>query len=52
MVEEIKSEWVVLMAGQIQLAFHKVGKEYEGFNTIDVKHSNAKLVFTIDEDIY
>ena len=52
LVEEIKSEWVVLMAGQIQLAFHRVGKEYEGFNTTHVKHNNVKIVFTIQEDIY
>lgn len=52
LVEEIKSEWVVLMAGQIQLAFHRVGKEYQGFNTTHVKHNNAKIVFTLQEDIY
>lgn len=52
LVEEIKDEWIVLKAGQIQLALHRVGKEYEGFNSTYVAQSNAKMVFTINSDIH
>jgi len=52
LVEEIKDEWVVLKSGQVEIAFHKIGRSYiphneEGFRV----NSNTKIVFRIDQDL-
>jgi predicted enzyme related to lactoylglutathione lyase len=45
-VEEIEGEWVVLRAGAVEIALHRVGEAYRGKGA---QHaiSNAKLVFTL-----
>ena len=50
--EEIPSEWVVLQAGACSIALHKVGAAYESPGTNFKTHSNTKLVFEVDEDIF
>lgn len=52
LLEEIKNEWVVLKAGQTEIAFHQVGAAYKN-ETGDFKaESNTKLVFNIASDIH
>lgn len=59
-VEEIKGEWVVLKAGEVELALHLVGKKYRGdapeardeddardADEEEDASNNAKLVFTV-----
>src|ERR1700730_3401752 len=60
-VEEIKGEWVVLKAGEVELALHLVGRKYRGDEPPEARDgddeqdadeeteasSNAKLVFTV-----
>jgi hypothetical protein len=55
-VEEINGEWVVLKAGEVELALHLVGREYHRRDQQDAAGddgddrdtaSNAKLVFTV-----
>jgi catechol 2,3-dioxygenase-like lactoylglutathione lyase family enzyme len=51
-VEEIPGEWVVLKAGEVELALHLAGLEYrrdkeESVGAGDGTASNAKLVFTV-----
>jgi catechol 2,3-dioxygenase-like lactoylglutathione lyase family enzyme len=62
-VEEIKGEWVVLKAGEVELALHLVGPEYRREESSEASGadepgaveqggnggmaSNAKLVFTV-----
>jgi len=49
LVEEIKNEWVVLNAGQIEIAFHKIGDAYKINKDIPFKvDSNTKLVFELN----
>lgn len=52
LLEEISSEWVVLSAGQTEIAFHKIGIDFinESDNPFRVD-SNAKLVFNVDSDL-
>ena len=45
-VEEIPDEWVVLNAGAIELALHRVGERYRNTTARHV-HSNAKMVFSV-----
>ncbi len=45
--EEIENEWAVLKAGEIEIAFHRVGAAYRELP----KHtdaSNAKIVFSVE----
>lgn len=52
-VEEFKSEWLLLKAGNCKIGLHKIGEQYLDANkdsfTID---NNTKIVFEIDENIY
>lgn len=49
-VEEIPDEWVVLKAGSIELALHRVGEPYRHAAAKHV-HSNAKMVFSISSGL-
>jgi len=52
LLEEINGEWVVLNAGQTEIAFHKIGSDF--INESDEPFrvdSNTKLVFNIDSDL-
>lgn len=52
LVEEIKDEWVVLKAGQIEIALHKIGQGCINKSEQNFKvESNTKLVFTINSDL-
>ncbi|MBV8464454.1 MAG: VOC family protein [Burkholderiales bacterium] len=44
-VEEIAQEWVVLQAGTVQLALHRIGKPYRGLKPQG--GSNTKIVFDV-----
>lgn len=47
-IEEIKGQWIVLKAGQVEIAFHKVGRGYEPEDGREFRvESNTKLVFYI-----
>ncbi|GAB2816994.1 VOC family protein [Ferruginibacter profundus] len=47
-IEEIPNEWVVLNAGQIEIAFHKIGDAWHNNGAAPFKaESNTKLVFKI-----
>ena len=52
LIEETAGEWVVLNAGAVEIAFHKIGsgflKESDEPFSVD---SNTKLVFNIDGDL-
>ncbi|MEP6610773.1 MAG: VOC family protein [Mucilaginibacter sp.] len=52
LVEEIAGEWVVLNAGQTEIAFHKIGSDFisESDESFRVD-SNTKLVFNVDSDL-
>lgn len=51
-IEEIKDQWIVLKAGDIEIALHRIGSEYEPKNgEIFRVESNAKLVFRTYDDI-
>jgi catechol-2,3-dioxygenase len=49
-VEESKSEWLLLKAGHCHIGLHKIGELYssEGAFKFD---NNTKLVFDVDEDL-
>ncbi len=52
MVQEISGEWVVLNAGQMEIAFHKIGSDFTKENDEPFRvDSNTKLVFNIDSDL-
>lgn len=51
LVEEIKDEWVVLNAGTIEIAFHRVGTEYRTEGKFRAE-SNTKIVFETESDIF
>ncbi len=52
LIEEIKDEWVVLNAGPVEIAFHKVGADFDKNKDLPFKaHSNTKLVFDVKEDL-
>ncbi len=50
--DEIRDEWVVLRAGNCELALHREGSEYVSIDP-DLKgdSNNVKLVFGTDEDL-
>jgi predicted enzyme related to lactoylglutathione lyase len=50
LVEEIKDEWVVLKAGQMEIAFHKIGAAYQSAGEFKAE-SNTKLVFKIETEL-
>lgn len=50
LVEEVEGEWVVLHAGSIEIAFHRIGEAYRNEKSLKFE-SNTKLVFGIDQDI-
>ena len=49
-IEEIDNEWAVLLAGQVELALHLVGKPFRDL-PLGPEQSNAKLVFTVDSGL-
>ncbi|GAB7535825.1 VOC family protein [Burkholderia sp. 3C] len=53
--EEIDGEWVVLDAGGVEMALHRVGEAYrvdgEGGAAMRTHASNAKFVFRVTHDI-
>ncbi|MCM2495236.1 VOC family protein [Burkholderia glumae] len=50
-VEAIEGEWVVLDAGGVELALHRVGEPYRHAAAGGAAGSNAKFVFRVDDDI-
>lgn len=51
-VEEIKDQWIVLKAGQIELAIHKIGQGYEPEDGKEFRaESNTKLVFYLANNL-
>jgi predicted enzyme related to lactoylglutathione lyase len=52
LAEEIKNEWVVLNAGQVEIALHQIGEAYRNNDDKAFRaESNTKLVFKISADI-
>ncbi|MEP7324009.1 MAG: VOC family protein [Saprospiraceae bacterium] len=52
-VEEIKSEWLLLKAGNCHIGLHKMGDQYlEHYKGKSKFENNSKIVFMVDEDIY
>jgi len=52
LIEETPQEWVVLKAGSVEIAFHKVGAVYDTtLNDPFKAESNIKLVFQLDGDL-
>jgi hypothetical protein len=50
--EEIKDQWIVLSAGQVEIAIHKIGQGYEPEAGKEFRaESNTKLVFNINDNI-
>lgn len=50
--EDIPGQWVVLKTGQIEIALHKVGQEYEPKDGKPFRvKSNTKLVFHISDNL-
>ena len=53
LVEEIKTEWVLLKAGHCEIGLHKIGTQYlQSIETPFKSDNNTKIVFEIDEDIF
>lgn len=51
-VEEIKSEWLLLNAGSCNIGLHKAGSDFSESGINEYKSfSNTKIVFEIEEDI-
>lgn len=45
-IDEIKDQWIVLNAGQMEIAIHKIGQGYEPEDEKEFRvDSNTKLVF-------
>jgi hypothetical protein len=51
LVEEIKDEWIVLNAGNFEIALHRIGDVYRNDNKPFRAESNTKLVFEIRGDL-
>ncbi len=47
-IEEIEGEWVVLDAGSIEIAFHRIGADYRSEEPFRAEN-NIKLVFAIED---
>ncbi|MBS1550910.1 MAG: VOC family protein [Bacteroidetes bacterium] len=51
-IEEITNQWIVLNAGQMELAIHKIGQGYEPNEGEEFRvESNIKLVFYINDNL-
>ncbi len=51
-VEEISDQWIVLNAGQVEIAIHKIGPAYEPEDGKAFRaESNTKLVFSINHNL-
>jgi hypothetical protein len=50
LIEDIEDQWLVFNAGAIEIAFHKIGKQYKNDKPFKAE-SNTKLVFSINQDI-
>jgi predicted enzyme related to lactoylglutathione lyase len=50
--EEIGDEWVVLKTGEIEIALHKIGKQYINDESDFTADNNIKLVFRISDDLH
>ncbi len=52
-VEESKSQWLLLKAGNCSIGLHKIGEQYLDSNQAEFKFdNNTKIVFEIDENIH
>ncbi|NOT74222.1 MAG: VOC family protein [Cyclobacteriaceae bacterium] len=50
--EETKDQWIVLNAGNVEIAIHKIGSGYEPKNGEQFRvESNTKLVFYINDNL-
>jgi hypothetical protein len=50
--EEMSGYWIVLKAGQMEIALHKIGPEYEPKNKEGFRaESNTKLVFQVRDNL-
>lgn len=51
-IEESKSEWLLLNAGNCKIGLHKIGDQYLDKSNGEFKFdNNTKIVFEIEEDI-
>ena len=50
LLEEIRDQWVLLKAGQIEIALHKIGRQYDS-DEIFRAASNTKLVFGVNSNL-
>jgi hypothetical protein len=51
-MEEIKDQWIVLNAGRVEIAIHKIGPGYEPEEGKEFRvESNTKLVFYINRKL-
>lgn len=51
-IEEIKDQWIVLSAGNMEIAIHKIGHGYEPNDGEKFRaNSNTKLVFSLNENL-
>lgn len=51
-VEEISDQWIVLNAGQVEIAIHKIGQGHEPEDGKAFKaESNTKFVFSINHNL-
>lgn len=51
-IEEIANQWIVLNAGQMELAIHKIGQGYEPIEGEEFRvENNIKLVFYINGNL-
>ena len=48
--EEIEGEWVVLKAGEIEIALHRVGEPYRD-RLPEANTSNSKIVFSVQSGL-
>lgn len=48
--EEIENEWVVLKAGEVEIALHRVGEPYRD-KPQQASTSNAKIVFSVSSGL-
>jgi catechol-2,3-dioxygenase len=51
-IEEMQDEWVVLKAGNCQIALHKIGMQYLTPSNEFKVDNKTKMVFETDEDIF
>jgi catechol-2,3-dioxygenase len=52
-IEEAKSQWLLLKAGACSIGLHKIGEQYLGADQKEFKFdNNTKIVFEVDEDLH